>query len=672
MAENQIKIEISAGTDELIKALQSADKAAVKFSGSVVSSIAPIEKAATSASNSIKDGFKDAFGSIAKGVAVGNLVSKGIESAFSAVTGFISGSVAAAQEQENALNRLGQALKASGSFSREAVADFKAFASQLQQTSIFGDEVVIGQLAIAKSFGATNDQAKQLVQAAANLAATFGGSLEERVQQLGKTLQGTGGKLGQLIPGFKGLTEEQLKAGAAFDLINSKFGGAAANELNTYTGQVTSLSNALSDFQEELGTIVTQSGFVQSTVSALTGLFQELTQRFSDSRIESERQNEGFVETTESLDQLTRKYEDLKVQLIDYEKVVLRNKDAGFLDSIFTTDNVPLAMERIKLLTPELKKLEDQIAKAKSDIEKTKAEAPKEEVKAEDTRSAKEKAEAQKILAEREALNQQLIQQQADFDAFQAQLNLQKTTLTDAERQVEYDKLLLAEQTKLEAVRQAELAKANLITDAAQRRAAIEAINQKTELERQKAFLGLKNKQEQEALQRKRQIDQGYLDAASNFVQAGLVIAKEGSVAQKALQITQATISTYTGANNALAQVPYPANIAAAASIVALGLANVSRIAGAKFEQGGIVGGSSWHGDNVPVRVNSGEMILNKQQQSELFRVANGEGSGANVVSAMRELIAEVKNMPIIVQANGREIARLIRDEQRNGFEVFA
>jgi len=45
-----------------------------------------------------------------------------------------------------------------------------------------------------------------------------------------------------------------------------------------------------------------------------------------------------------------------------------------------------------------------------------------------------------------------------------------------------------------------------------------------------------------------------------------------------------------------------------------------------RFESGGIVGGSSTSGDKVLARVNSGEMILNKAQQSSLFRMLQGSG----------------------------------------------
>lgn len=50
------------------------------------------------------------------------------------------------------------------------------------------------------------------------------------------------------------------------------------------------------------------------------------------------------------------------------------------------------------------------------------------------------------------------------------------------------------------------------------------------------------------------------------------------------------------------------------------------------FAQGGIVPGSSFSGDNVSARVNSGEMILNQQQQGRLFEMVNGGGGGQQVI----------------------------------------
>ena len=68
------------------------------------------------------------------------------------------------------------------------------------------------------------------------------------------------------------------------------------------------------------------------------------------------------------------------------------------------------------------------------------------------------------------------------------------------------------------------------------------------------------------------------------------------------------------------------------------------------FANGGIVGGSSYHGDKIYARVNSGEAILNKRQQSNLFRLIDGGhplGNGsANVEFKIKgsELIGVIKN----------------------------
>lgn len=50
------------------------------------------------------------------------------------------------------------------------------------------------------------------------------------------------------------------------------------------------------------------------------------------------------------------------------------------------------------------------------------------------------------------------------------------------------------------------------------------------------------------------------------------------------------------------------------------------------FETGGIVGGSAFSGDRITARVNSGEMILNRSQQANLFAMANGSGVGGGNV----------------------------------------
>lgn len=79
------------------------------------------------------------------------------------------------------------------------------------------------------------------------------------------------------------------------------------------------------------------------------------------------------------------------------------------------------------------------------------------------------------------------------------------------------------------------------------------------------------------------------------------------------------------------AAMPFPANIAAIAAIVAQLMAvfaTIASVAG-KFAGGGVVGGGSYYGDMVMARVNAGEMILNRRQQANLFRAIESGDIGA-------------------------------------------
>lgn len=78
------------------------------------------------------------------------------------------------------------------------------------------------------------------------------------------------------------------------------------------------------------------------------------------------------------------------------------------------------------------------------------------------------------------------------------------------------------------------------------------------------------------------------------------------------------------------AEMPFPYNLIAIATSVGEVIAAFASMP--KFAMGGIVGGSSYSGDKVPAMVNSGEMILNGQQQANLFKQINSGGVGGGEV----------------------------------------
>lgn len=90
---------------------------------------------------------------------------------------------------------------------------------------------------------------------------------------------------------------------------------------------------------------------------------------------------------------------------------------------------------------------------------------------------------------------------------------------------------------------------------------------------------------------------------------------------------------------------PFPANIAAIASIIATVVstfANIMSAVGA-FADGGIVGGGNLHGDKVLARLNGGEMVLNRTQQAKLFRTIESGNIGNQSASSVSQVNWKIK-----------------------------
>ena len=108
--------------------------------------------------------------------------------------------------------------------------------------------------------------------------------------------------------------------------------------------------------------------------------------------------------------------------------------------------------------------------------------------------------------------------------------------------------------------------------------------------------------------------------AGNDFLAA--TMQSMGSIAQMIMQLQ--SLTTAQGVASA-SKLPFPANLAAIATVVATVASVFASLP--KFADGGIVGGSSYFGDKLIARVNSGEMILNQGQQARLLAMTNGGGN---------------------------------------------
>ena len=135
--------------------------------------------------------------------------------------------------------------------------------------------------------------------------------------------------------------------------------------------------------------------------------------------------------------------------------------------------------------------------------------------------------------------------------------------------------------------------------------------------------------------------------AAKAFALAGILASQAQSIAEGALAISSGIAQSQS--------VPFPANLVSLATTVAtitgLITSTVSSFMQAKqllsgadagaFETGGIVGGTSYTGDRLTARVNSGEMILSREQQTSLFNIVNNpSGTGLIDYEALASAMA--------------------------------
>lgn len=127
---------------------------------------------------------------------------------------------------------------------------------------------------------------------------------------------------------------------------------------------------------------------------------------------------------------------------------------------------------------------------------------------------------------------------------------------------------------------------------------------------------------------------------------AAAIPAIDALNAKKKEESVANTEAAVTGAASSVASIPFVGAalaVAAIASVLAA-LANIP-----KYATGGIVGGSSFFGDHMIARVNSGEMILNQSQQGKLFNMINN-GGGSNHITVDGEARVSGKAMYITIR----------------------
>lgn len=213
----------------------------------------------------------------------------------------------AASEADESITALNTSLKISGEFSEKASKDFQNYASAVQNSTKFSEDAVLSNVALSKSYGLTNEQAKKVSAAALELATVQGVSLETATRQLTQTFDGQLGKLAKTVPALKGLTDEQLRSGAAADLVKKQFEGAAEAAGNTFSGASIKAKNAFGEVLEKTGSFITQNPVFVEAIKIASQEFNSLAQKIDNNKAPiKDLLNDGIILLIEGLNLLAQ------------------------------------------------------------------------------------------------------------------------------------------------------------------------------------------------------------------------------------------------------------------------------------------------------------------------------------------------------------------------------
>jgi hypothetical protein len=669
MAEN-LEYRIKVLEDQLSVTLEKNKKSAVSLGGALETAIG-----------------------VFTGTAAVAVIGK-VGDAFSALGGFIGDSIREAADGEAQLNKLQVALSQTGQLTEVNVKRFEALAESIQASTTVEDDAVISSAALLQSIGKLSvDGLERATKAAIELSAAYSIDLEDATRRVAAATNGniTGlNKLGIEIQ--KGSSDAETFANALAQI--EKIEGAAAAKTKTFSGALAQLDNTYSSVKESVGNIIVQN-------PAVIAAFNVLKDVLLNAGKAATRLLEGFNFTeafnvalsvasifVSGLDNIFRAVgilfnsQQIAIQTVGiiYLEVFKKILDAA-ADLPFVGDSFKGLSDKA---TAAISSLQVSIAEDAADIKRDLSgetllgdfsvgidNARKKIIEL----AATSEAQSSKIknslggapgvddeAVTREQANQLAIQNvkvQGELDTQNALQQIENIKIENsfARQEAELQRQIEFDAQKLELEYQAQEQKIIAEKEGEDRRLALQKLAADKELAFTRQSNAAQVKEAEFLRNRELQIQQARITAVSGFIQAGLTLAKQGSREAKVLATADAIVNTYAAGLRAYRDYPYPANLGVLAATIATGLANVAKINSAgSFATGGFIGGAngaSMGGDNTTANVRTGELVLNANQQKQLFDQINGGGSSA----------------PIIIQIDGREVFRAVRDQLNNGMK---
>jgi len=644
---------------------------------------------------------------VAAGTFVGQAAIKGFDLLGKAVgeaTGFLLDSVKAASESEASLKRLEVALAQTGQLTKQNIDSFAELANEIQRTTSVEDDAVISAGALIQTLARLdNEGLKRATSAAVDLSAALGIDLETASQLVGKAANGNITALNRLgIEIKKGVTDTETFANT-LSVLESRFSGAAAAQTKTFAGSLAQLKNVYDDVLESVGGVITSNPAVIAAFntlknvvvqlgSSLTNLFGGENKNLIDTFFRASF--DGVAGFVIALDALQRTSE----LVINSVLVGIRTLALGVVTPIAgvleLAANIPKIGDAFRgaadTATAEANRLSEALNQNVDKIQGTfsdetflsKLAGGIAEAKGQYEQffnEVKNKAPELKNNLTVGAGGDDTTQQDAETIRRQTELNnalldldrqyaIEKASLEEANRVAEKERFFIKQEEDIVALQEFELAKSDVQYQAQLDRNSLIANAQEKALADQKALQEREIRNERIRQKTKDEIRRQELDDQRAFFAAATslsssknkelaAIGKAAAIAEIAINTPRAVASSFAFGSRTGGP---PLGFAFAAIAATAMAAQAAKVAGVQgFANGGVIGnsnGATMGGDNAIATVRTGELVLNASQQKTLFDAINSGNIGSN--------------QPIVIQIDGREIARAVRNQVQQGYSL--
>jgi len=175
------------------------------------------------------------------------IVWQGVSALFSKVSAVMAKPIAAAAQFTKDSAQLNQALKRITPDAENIRKQFDGFADSMQRTAGVSLDTVTSLQKTFVQLTNNTESANKASEAALALSSAVGIDVNTAMRGLAQTLDGSAGLLGRYVPALRNMTKEQLRSGAAIELVAEQFGTALAANMETSIGQWERLTNIIGD-----------------------------------------------------------------------------------------------------------------------------------------------------------------------------------------------------------------------------------------------------------------------------------------------------------------------------------------------------------------------------------------------------------------------------------------